>query len=351
MSITQSAHGIEVGASPRSHDARIELHENSIPARIEYLLEQRYGSLYASLPQLRLSGLEGVGSYVDWPDGSSRPSAIFLFRRDGAALRVINEGMQLTMAEAERFAMYLFGHLPGLRSVHWHAIIAGDGMPGQARLPAACFDCSEDIVLDLPSTADAYLQALGKATRKSLRQRLARAHGLVHQIVQGDDAAAAVDGIVAFNHARMKGKARHSALDETATGQLKQLMQARGLAGLARINGALCGGTLACRIGDDVYSLVNAHDPAHDRLGLGNLCRHLMILYAIATGARRFHLLGGNYASKRACLARRITLQHLVLHRHRLAWLADWPALAGLWFREWELRWRRRIDDYRHRPH
>lgn len=326
------------------------LHEGQVPATAAAQMECLYGSLYASLPQLQLSGLAGAGTYI--AGHPALPSAIFLYRHDGRALRVINEGMHISASDAERFASRMFRRLPALRSVHWHAIRMDDAHWPEAppSLPVSRFDCSEDIVLDLPANEADYLHALGKATRKSLRQRLARAKGLCHSVLVGPASAhpALIASIIAFNHARLANKARLSALGASSARKLQWLMRERGLAGLVHIDGKLCGGTLACRIADDVYSLVNAHDPAHDKLGLGNMCRHLMILHAIRTGAQRFHLLGGNYASKRACLAQRITLQHVVLHRDRWQRLLDWRAQLGWRLAQAELRVRRRIDDARH---
>lgn len=326
-------------------DEDFEIHEGQVPARAAAWMETLYGSLYASLPQLQLSGLAGAGTYLAFRD--VQPTAVFLYRREGHALKVINEGMYVSAIEAERFASRMFSRFPSLRSVHWHAVRM-ESAPSTH--PVSRFDCSEDIVIELPQTEAEYEKALGKATRKSLRQRLTRTRGLTHQVRFGPAAADAtlIDRIIAFNHARLAQKARRSALDASSARQLQLLLRARGMAGLAHIDGRLCGGTLACRIADDVYSLVNAHDPAYDRLGLGNLCRHLMILAAIRAGARRFHLLGGNYASKRACLARRFTLQHVVLYRRPWGRVLDWRAQAGWTLRELEMRLRRRIDDARH---
>lgn len=322
-----------------------EIHEGQVPARAAAWMETLYGSLYASLPQLQLSGLAGAGTYLAFRN--VQPTAVFLYRREGHALRVINEGMCVSTGEAGRFASRMFARFPSLRSVHWHAVRM-EGAPGKHVMSR--FDCSEDIVIELPRTEAEYEKALGKATRKSMRQRLTRTRGLTHQVLSGAAAAdaALIDRIIAFNHARLAQKARRSALDASSARQLQLLMRARGMAGLAHIDGRLCGGTLACRIADDVYSLVNAHDPAYDRLGLGNLCRHLMILAAIRAGARRFHLLGGNYASKRASLAQRLTLQHVVLHRSRWGRVRDWHDQARWTLREVEMRLRRRIDDARH---
>ncbi len=344
MPISQPLTCPPLPGSPDKHED-FEVHEGQVPARAAVWMETLYGSLYASLPQLQLSGLAGAGTYIAFR--AAQPTAVFLYRLEGVALRVINEGMSINAADADRFASRMFARFPSLRSVHWHAVRM-EGAPATHVLSR--FDCSEDIVIELPATEAEYEKALGKSTRKSLRQRLTRTGGLNHQVLSGPAAAdtALIERIIAFNHARLAQKARRSALDASAARQLQLLLRARGIVGLAHIDGRLCGGTLACRIADDVYSLVNAHDPACDRAGLGNLCRHLMILAAIRAGARRFHLLGGNYASKRPCLARRLTLQHVVLHRSRRERMLDWRDQAGWALREAELRLRRRIDDARH---
>ncbi len=344
LPISQPTTCLPLASSPGKEED-FEVHEGQVPARAAAWMETLYGSLYASLPQLQLSGLAGAGTYIAFRD--DKPTAVFLYRREGRALRVINEGMRIDVADAERFASRMFARLPSLRSVHWHAVRM-QGAPDTHVLSR--FDCSEDIVLELPATEAEYEKSLGKATRKSLRQRLSRTRGLTHQVLSGPAAAdaALIDRIIAFNHARLAQKARRSALDASSAQQLQLLLRARGIVGLAHIDGRLCGGTLTCRIADDVYSMVNAHDPDYDRLGLGNLCRHLMILAAIRAGAQRFHLLGGNYASKRACLAQRFTQQHVVLHRSRRERMLDWRDQAVWKLREAELRLRRRIDDTRH---
>ncbi len=187
---------------------------------------------------------------------------------------------------------------------------------------------------------------LGKSTRKTLRQNLARAGELRHDIVPGGEAGESlIDAIIGFNHARMAGKQRNSAIDARACEQLAALVRARGMVGTVCMDGALCAGTLACRFGDDVYSLVNAHDPAVDHFGMGNISRHLMILAAIRAHARRFHLLGGHFSSKRSCGALRVPLDELMIYRSRRAMLADVGGLVALALRSADYRLRVAIED------
>ena len=324
----------------KASKAWTEWHDG-IPAFAGATLEALYGSLYSSLPQLSLGNLDTVSTYFAGTD--DRPRALFLYRRDGRRARVVNEGMQVAAADAARFASQLFRRFPDTDRVGFHAV-ALDAQPAGG--PALRFTLNEDIVIDLPDSQAAYLASLGKSTRKSLRQSQARAPGLTHRVLPGHAVdARLIHELVGFNHARLAAKQRISALDRVAAGQLLALVRACGMAGVVRLDGRLCGGTLACRLGDDVYSLVNAHDPAFDHLGMGNLGRYLMVSAAIDAGAKRFHLLGGNFSSKRYCGARRQALQTLLIYRSRWRMLSDLPQLAVLALQELRYRCGVALDD------
>ena len=306
-------------ASVQAEDSEKLIYVEHVPAFAEPALESLYGSLYASLPQLRASDLKQVSTYVARQAG--RLSALFLFRIAGRSLRVLNEGMHINRTEAERFASVIFQDYPCVDQIHFHAISIAETIPQRAALR---FVCTEDMVIDLPEHEDDYMSRLGKATRKSLRRHRARAAGLEQQLMDGADAnVSLIERIIEFNHARMAHKQRCSALDQAASMHLISLLRQRGIVSVISLHGQLCAGTLACRFGDDIYSLVNAHDIACDSLSMGNLSRHLMILAAIRMGARRFHLLGGHYASKHASLAERVELHHLTLYRDRLSLCLD----------------------------
>lgn len=318
-----------------------QFYDRQIPAFAESALEALYGALYSSLPQLSLSDIRGVGTYAASERGNLR--ALFLHLIKGRELRVVNEGMSIVRADAEAFATEVFTREPEVDRIRFHAVrVTG----GPLMWPSRQAPVTEDIVIDLPGDQAAYMASLGKSTRKTLRQNMARAGDLLHAIVPGDEAGAGlVDTIIGFNHARMTGKRRASALDARASAQLMSLVRARGMVGTVSMHGRLCAGTLACRIGDDVYSLVNAHDPAFDHWGMGNISRHLMILAAIRAHARRFHLLGGHFASKRSSGAQRIRLDELRIYRSRRAMLADTAGAIAMALRSADYRLRAALDD------
>lgn len=322
-----------------SEDCRF--YDGEIPDFVEQALDELYGSLYASLPQLSFGGLDGVSTYTNSKDGRLR--ALFLYMHERSTIRVINEGMAVDADTAARFADALFSRDPQVTCIAFHAIRA-TGMP--AKLPAFSVATTEDIVVDLPRDEAAYMASLGKSTRKTLRQNLARAQKLVHVVIPGSEVdSALVDALIGFNHARMAEKHRESAVGAEAKEQLLSLVRARGMAGIVTLDGRLCAGTLACRIGHDLYSLLNSHDPALNSIGLGNIARHLMIVAAIRDGMQRFHLLGGHFPGKRSCGARRVPLQDLLIYRNRRAKLADMGRIASLSAQAAAYRIRRAAED------
>ena len=263
-------------------------------------MESLYGSLYSSLPHLRLQGaIDTANTYVAWRDDAL--AALFLFRQLANKIIVLNEGMQLSAKDIDAFANYIFNQRPTVTSIHFHAVIPERLLYSR---PSLILPCTEDIVIALPTREEAYMASLGKSTRKSMRQNLARLQRTLadfkFDVSRGHEVPDQVmRDIIGFNHARMASKQRSSALNTEVSDKLIALISKRGIVGMASVDGRLCGGTLACRIGDDLYSLVNAHDPAYNAFSLGSVCRHLMIVAAIKQLATRFHLLGGQYETKK----------------------------------------------------
>ncbi len=318
------------------------VHRDHVPACAPESLGKLYGSLFGILPAIRAidsKTSQGIFTYVryDGPTQAGGPDTLLMFRRDDRSVRVLNEGMRLDQPSIDAFCTWIFAAVPEASQIDFHAIapIARSsirGAPNNSRRQMS-WPCTEDIVIRLPESPEAYLRQLGKATRKSLKKHLSRARrelpGFSHQVISG--AALGEDivrQIVALNHARVAQQGPQSAIDESATRELIRLIRSHGEAGVIVSAKQLSAGTLACRFGDHVFSLVNAHDPAFDDLGLGNVCRHLMILHAISTGARHFHLMGGNWPGKRATLAERQPLHHLTVYRTRGAILRDLQGIA-----------------------
>ncbi len=323
------------------------IYSDGIPAFAEHSLDRLYGSLYASMPQLRCSRPAQVNTYAAWR--GDELSALLLYCEEGTQIRVMNEGMHVPPEELDRFAATLFARHTKTSVISLHALSVSKK---RLQHPSIGMAVTEDIVIDLPDTEQAYLAQLGKSSRKSLRQNLSRAQhelpGFRHSVMAGDTISdSLVDQIIGFNHARMASKKRSSAIDTGARAHLITLLRARGWVGIVRTDERICAGTLGCRFGDDVYSLVNAHDPLYDDYSMGNLSRHLLINASIRAGVRRFHLLGGQFSTKRHALAYRQTLCEVRLYRSRLGMLRDALSLLRMSRDAAVYRLRTRLEDIR----
>lgn len=299
-------------------EADIVVHENEVPPNVGPELDRLYGALYSSLTYFQsCASLAGVSTYVARRKGV--PAAIFLYRREGTRLYVVNEGMRLEAAEVERFAQHMFAAADPVDMIILHAV---QMETGRIALPQQRFFCAEDFIVTLPSTPQDYLARLGASTRKNLKRHRNRVDrdfpSFRHRIVErGDADERLIREIIELSRERIAGKGMSFGIDEDETRNIVKLVQRSGAVLLATIDGRLCGGTIMYRIGKHWISRVNAHDPAYDDYRLGMLCCYLAICKAIESGAEHFHLGHSWYEYKTALLGEFRTFDHVTLYRSR----------------------------------
>lgn len=296
--------------------AEIAVHENEVPSFAGPELDRLYGTLYSSLAYFHhCDNLEGVSTYVARKNGV--PTAVFLFRREGDRVRVVNEGMRLDPEEVIRFARHVFASSAFTDVVEFHAVqTEASHIP---MLHQQSF-CAEDFIAALPPTPQEYTSRLGPATRKNLkrhRNRLERDFpSFQYRVLErGDADERIIRQIIDFSRIRIAGKGIRFAIDEEETRRIVPVAQQAGAVLAATVDGRLCGGTIMYRFGNNCISRVNAHDPAFDAYRLGMLCCYLAVCHAIETGAERFHLGHSWYDYKTALLGEFQPFHHLALYR------------------------------------
>jgi hypothetical protein len=300
----------------------IECHRGTVPETIGTELDQLYGSLFCSLVHFRVhGGLENVSTYV--ARCGARPLAIFLFRIEGAVVRVVNEWMPLDDAEASRFAGWLFSRFPGV-----DAIVFGAVATSMTRLPwpFQSVDVTEDSVLSVPASEEDFMTLLGKSTRTNIRYYLNKLKreqpSFRFTMLRGSEASEDdIRAIVRLNRIRMQRKNKMSANDDAALEKILQMTRATGLVGIATIDGRLCAGAIGYRIGDHFFSWVRAHDPAWDEYRLGRLTGYLMICAAIARGIVEYHFLWGREEHKAMLQGVERRFSKVLIYRSRLSML------------------------------
>jgi hypothetical protein len=158
---------------------------------------------------------------------------------------------------------------------------------------------AEDYRIDLPETPEAYLQGLGKQTRKHLPyylRRLQREWAGRFAIEVGSGSLISHEGyleLLKLNQLRMRTKRRQSLWNHEVADRRWRIVQQSGLLVSLKLGEQLSCGTLSFLQGREAYLCVIAHDPRYDRLNLGNVCLWLTIEHLIRLGYTAFHLLWG----------------------------------------------------------
>jgi CelD/BcsL family acetyltransferase involved in cellulose biosynthesis len=303
-----------------SENVIISLYENSVPPFVESELEQLYENLYSSLVQLRTYGAiaGNISTYVVQKNGTT--ITLLLFRLDNNKVQVLNESIQIDADEINRFTHYIFSTIPSVTVISFHAI----RMTAQPlAFPCQQFSVLEDIVVTLPSTSQEYLARLGKATRKNIKHHISRLKrrfpSLGHDVYLKEDVSEQhVRDIIEMNKARMVRKNKVSSFDANETERIIKLAKSCGLVSVITIDGRVCAGAICCRIGENYFSQVNAHDPEYDSYRLGTLCCYWTICKCIDYGGKEFHLLWGQYEYKYMLLGVQRDLADLAIYRSRM---------------------------------
>jgi hypothetical protein len=301
----------------------IACHENEVPAFVEAELERLYGNIFSTLVHFRTYG----GLPTDLSTYVVRKNnvivTLLLFRRHDGRLDVINEGITIEEEDVRRFAEYVFGTFSTVNVISFHAANVGKV---KLRFPFQRFNCSEDIVVSLPESAQEYLARLGKSTRnyiqryeKKLRRRFP---SFAFKVYEGNEINEQdLRDIVRLNRIRMAGKDKVSSNDDEEMARIIALSKASGLVGVATIDGRVCAGVINYRAGANCFMPVIAHDPEYNDYRIGTIGCYLTICECIKRGCKEYHFLWGRYGYKYRLGGVQRDLDHLAIYRSRLQFL------------------------------
>ncbi len=278
--------------APRHDEARHgRVHRNAIPPQAAQALARLYAHPFATWDYQHVIGAHALPhTYVAGSDETF--DTVLMFRIAGRRAIVLNEFVRLDERQLRNFAANVFSEFPQVWAVSLcavHAALEPSGVVHQRHLDRA------DIVADLPENADAYLAALHRNTRATLRARmnkLRREHpGVAWNLVRGADIDAdELHVLLDFNRARMRAVGKHSYNDAALERSYLQLRHACDATLLrVTIDGRLCAGSYNLMAGTGCFGLLNAFDAAYARYSLGTVAAYLNVCEAIGIGARRFH--------------------------------------------------------------
>lgn len=306
-------------------DITISLFENNIPDAVEHDLEHLYQHLYSTLAHHRSYGGLAPGTKAYVARRNDAPVAVLLLRNEKNTVRVLNEQIQLDPEELNRFARYVFAHFSSVNVILFHAVHTE---AQRIRFPCQHFHCTEDIVLDLPTSVDAYRARMGKATRSYLSRYMNKLQrdfpSMRHEVYRQDEIGRHhLQQIIDMNRARMADRNRESYIDDAEAERIIGMAQRCGLVSVITIDGRVCAGAINFRIGEHYFLKVIAHDSAYNDYRLGTLCCYLAICECIAQGGKEYHFLWGRYDYKYRLLGVQRDLDHVAVYRSRMHMLLN----------------------------
>lgn len=300
-------------------DPQVACYVNAIPAFVDTALVQLYGALHASLPFLHaFRKLEQTNSYVVTRAG--HVTVVLLFQCTAGRVDVLNEMMSLSHDEINRFARYIFTHVPGIGMIHFPAV--------HCRLEHALFptqkrNAKTTYVVALPPSVQEYTSNIGKKTMAGIRyqtNKLGKAFPSLYSktFVADEIDEAHIRAIIRFSEQRIRTDDPGFSYDVQA---ICTLAKQCGFVHVLFIDGRICAGSVNYRIGDHYFGETLGQDVQYQKYSLGKLCVYQTICAAIARGGKKFYLGGGAFDFKTHLLGEPLSMDALKIYRSRLAML------------------------------
>lgn len=323
-----------------------EFHRWPLPPYVWPALHRLYRSIFCSEPHLRVYGSVPANIQAWVARSKGNITAVILFQRQGSVVRIINEMHGIDAVQLEKFSQAVLDTYPAVDAIQLHALWV-DGTFN--KFPLLQTEVSEDYLLSLPESTEAWRARLSSQTREKLRYHYRRSCRKqpdlrFRQIDAKDITDAQFERVVQMNRARMIHKGRSFNMDTNETQCLRALMRECGQISVIEIGGEICAGLLCTRLENSIFMHVIAHDPRHDDLRLGFLCCALTIEAAIASGAQYFHFLWGFYDYKVRLGGQRQALYRAVIFRSWRHSLNQPTLLAG----QMVQRARNKLRQWRH---
>lgn len=302
-------------------DAHIAYYE-FVPAFISPELDRLYRHIHCSVPYFSFRKRSATAhTYIATRAG--RIAAIFVHTVEGSTVRVLNEKIAIDARDIAQFASFIFTHFHEVSRIRFSLI---GKQIGKLPFPSHQYGGAQDIVVALPTSADAYLTSLSNKSRRQIGQRmdkLARDYpGLeFRHYHDGDIDPRHVHALVDLKRVNAPEKHTTSGPGADEAAWIAQQACGGGLLTLAMLDGRLCGGSLSLRIADVYFPTLAAYEGRFDRHALGMLCCYMTVRENIACGARKIHLPCGRKDYRFKLRGVRRDLANLDIYRSSLACL------------------------------
>lgn len=304
-------------------------YEDEIPSFVEAELVRLYGHMNSSLTYLMASGkANGASTYV--ARNADSMLAVLLFRRNAAEVQVVNEMCKIDAVEIARFADFVYSTYASVTRIAFSMIDSGFG---RLPYPSQRYNFSEDIVLEMPSSPEVYLESLSQKTRRSIRGSLSKIKrdqpSFQFRVYEKDQITVQqIHEILELSKARIGAKHLKYGTTEDDIQCLLQVVHACGLAGVVFIDGKICAGIVNSQLGNGYFGHIVAHDPDFNRYSLGILCCYLTICAQIDRGGATHHFCWGRYNYKYRLGGVQKDMICLDIYRSRAWYFRNFQAVA-----------------------
>lgn len=292
----------------------ISFYENEVPPFARQQMEHLYQNTFSSTLAEHV-GDAATHTYVV-REGTT-VCTIFLFQVKGRHVVVLNSAIPLDTSEIERFVVAVFARYRSVQAINFVSVetdIAGFLFPYQQ------LRASEDFVLSLPATVEAYWERLGTSAATTLRRkhRKLERESAGFSFTLHESGALMESAVTDIIQLKTNGKDPAARLDEAQQAWLRDVVGTHGFVGVIRANGRVCAGVICTRVGRNYFLHVVAHDPDFDAYSPGVLCIYLTVCETILREGREFHFLWGPSAWKRRLRGVQHELNDIVVYRSRL---------------------------------
>ena len=249
------------------------------------------------------------------------PRHVIAFTSRGATADVLNKSFAMGPAETARVARAIFRARPEIRRIRTELSYP----PRELDLPLRELHRSDEQVLELPESEEAYERLLGASTRKRVRgyrNRLARKYPdfELRTIEREEISLALVEQIYDWNQQRIRIKGQQWGFRDqrTVSHRLWRLLQSHGLALCGYIGGDCVAGMLSMYVGGECWARTAGFDPVYMDVDLGQLMMFFFIRDCISRGCAHAHLGWGTTTYKQRLGAAPVTTYRASLYRSRL---------------------------------
>lgn len=318
----------DTGTDARRYaDLRAVVSTDAVPAGACDEIETLYSNLFTTCDWFESHDDEHATGAVVLED----PRHVLLFYQAGDTIEVLNKVIDIEPSDVRRAGKALLRAFPKARRIHLEIKFP----PADLRVPKRVLYWTDDYVIELPASVDAYHAALGKSTRKNLRlyeNRLLRKFpdATTEIVAAGDDSRELFERHLEWKTERFRtlGQTTYWERLPDRVDLFVDLLQRRGEAHITSLDGRPVAIAFVFPVGQTVNLYAYAFDPAFEYYHLGLLMQHRVVVNAIERGMTRVHMLWGTSEYKTRLGARPVRGTRVSLFRDHVSRLYSLPELT-----------------------